>query len=242
MTDETISDGPVPKHRQVRDRIVELASPGQAIPSERELMTRLGVSRGTIRKAIDGLVSDGLLVRSLGRGTFATHPRVESRLHLASFSNDMRRRGLVPSTRLLSCGRRQPPPEVAAALGLPAAGAAWRIHRVRLADDEPIAVEDGWYPADLVPDLDQHDLVNESLYEILGRDYGLWIDRAEQSLWAETADAALARLLQTPLGAPLLVFQRTSCAATQTVEHVVSHYRGDRYQLHMSLEQPRTPE
>ena len=65
MNDETISDGPVPKHRQVRDRIVELASPGQAIPSERELMTRLGVSRGTIRKAIDGLVSDGLLVRSL---------------------------------------------------------------------------------------------------------------------------------------------------------------------------------
>lgn len=236
--DPAITDGPVPKHRQVRDLIVGLAEPGRAIPSERELVARYGVSRATVRKAIDGLVADGVLTKSLGRGTFATRPRVESHLHLASFSADMRRRGMAASSRILSIALHRPPADVAAALHLGADALAWRLHRIRLADDAPLAVEVAWYPAAPLPGLDRHDLVHESLYDILGRTYGHWIDRAEQTLWGESADDALAKHLQAAPGTPLLVFRRTSTSAGVPIEHVTSHYRGDRYQLHMTLTAP----
>ena len=138
MTEETILAGPVPKHLQLRDRIISLCVPGQAIPSERELMLDYGVSRATVRKAIDGLVADGVLRRTQGLGTFALRPRVESTLHLASFTTDMRRRGLTPSTRLLGAGLRRPPAAVAAALGLGPADKAWRVTRNRRGRGPPI--------------------------------------------------------------------------------------------------------
>ena len=116
-----ITDGPRPKHAQLRDALAELAAtegPDVAIPSERDLMAAHGVSRATVRKAIDGLVSDGLLQRIHGKGTFVARPRLESRLHLASFSQDMRRRGLVPSTRALGIELEQPPADIAESLHL----------------------------------------------------------------------------------------------------------------------------
>lgn len=235
MAGQALAAGPVPKHRQLREHIVALAVPDRAIPSERDLMTRFRVSRATVRRAIDGLVADGLLRRTQGLGTFAVRPRVESSLHLASFSEDMRRRGLIPTTRLLEIGRHRPPAEITAALGLTSGEKAWRLVRIRLADGQPIAHEDGWYPARLTPDLDEHDLEQESLYRILGESYDLWIDQAVQVIWGETADRELATLLEAPAGGPLLVFRRTSTASGVPVEEVVSRYRGDRYQVHMEL-------
>ncbi len=230
--------GPRPKHAQLRDALAELATtelgPDAAIPSERELMATYAVSRDTVRKAINALVGDGLLVKVHGRGTFVARPRLETRLHLASFSQDMRRRGFTPSTRLLAIERTQPPAEVAAALGLDAGATAWRLDRVRLADGEPIALENGWHPAALLPGLDRHDL-GGSLYELLAVEYGLVIDSAEQTLWGESAGEAVAARLDAPVHTPLLVFRRVSRAGSLPIEHVVSRYRGDRYEVHMSL-------
>lgn len=230
--------GPVPKHVLLRDAIAELVrgelGPDAAIPSERELMATYGVSRATVRKAIDSLVNDGLLRRTHGRGTFVARPRLESQLHLASFSQDMRRRGLVPSTRLLRVELAAAPDDAAAALGLEPGALAWRLDRVRLADGQPIALERGWYPHEPLPDLDRQTL-SGSLYAILSDVYGLGIDHAEQTLWGESADAETARLLDAPLHTPLLVFRRVSRAGEQPLEHVISWYRGDRYQVHMSL-------
>lgn len=230
-----IVEGPLPKHHQLRELVVGIAVPGQAIPSERELMAIYGVSRGTVRKAIDGLVADGLLERTHGLGTFAVRPRLESRLHLASFSQDMRRRGLHPSTRLISVGSAVPPAPIAQALELQPGETAWRIVRVRLADDSPVAHEDGWYPVGLLPGLDRHDIAAGSLYQIMGSHYGRWVDHAEQTLWGEAADAELARLLLAPQGTPLLVFRRISTSGGRPIEYVISRYRGDRYQVHMEL-------
>lgn len=232
---ERIKEGPQPKHRQLRELLIAMVVPGQAIPSERDLTATYGVSRATVRKAIDGLVADGLLQRTHGLGTFAVRPRLETRLHLASFSQDMRRRGLQPSTRLLSVRQALPPAEVAEWLGLGPNQKAWRIIRIRLADNMPIAHEDGWYPAHLLPDLDRHDLAGGSLYEILGSGYGLWVEHAEQTLWGEAADAGMAAALGAPLATPLLVFRRRSIAGSQPIEYVVSRYRGDRYMVHMEL-------
>ncbi len=232
-----ITEGPRPKHAQLTDLLAELAvtelGPDVAIPSERELMATYAVSRATVRKAIDALVADGLLHRIHGKGTFVARPRLESRLHLASFSQDMRRRGLTPSTRSLGVESERPPADVAAALRLGPTGEAWRIDRVRLADGQPIALEQGWYPQGPLPDLDREDL-SGSLYEAFAA-RGHTIDAAEQTLWGESADATLARRLDCPIHTPLLVFRRVSTAAGIPLEYVVSRYRGDRYQLHMTL-------
>lgn len=233
-----ITDGPRPKHAQLSDVLADLAvrelGPDAAIPSERELMTTYDVSRATVRKAIESLIADGLLHRIHGKGTFVARPRVESRLHLASFSQDMRRRGLTPSTRLLGIESDRPPADVATALGLGTNGAAWRLDRVRLADGQPIAIENGWYPQGPLPDLDRQDL-SGSLYAVFADHYGFAIDAAEQTLWGEAADVTIARRLDAPVNTPLLVFRRLSRAGDRPLEYVVSRYRGDRYQLHMSL-------
>lgn len=230
-----ITDGPLPKHQQMRELIVGLAVPGRSIPSERDLARRYGVSRATVRQAIDGLVSDGALQRILGKGTFAVQPRLASQLHLASFSQDMRQRGLVPSTRVLAVELTVPPAAAVASLGLDEGETAWRVRRVRLADGEPIALEDGYYPSRLFPALGDLDLVSGSLYKIMGEHYGLWVDQAEQTLWGECIDAECAEALSAPTRTPILVFLRHSRAGVLPVEYVVSKYRGDRYQLHMSL-------
>lgn len=241
MPTRQITDGPEPKYSQLRDALTAMAtrelSPDDAMPSERELMRRYAVSRATVRRAIESLISDGLLHRIHGKGTFVARPRLESDLHLASFSQDMARRGFTPSTAILTLEIDTPPADVALELDLPRHGRAWRLERIRFADDVPIALEDGWYPAHLVPDLDQRDLTG-SLYEVLAADYGLVIDHAEQTLWGEPADGPTSRRLKTPASAALLVFQRISYAAATPVEYVVSRYRGDRYSIHMSLDRP----
>lgn len=241
MPTRHITDGPEPKYAQLREALTVMATrelqPDDALPSERELMRRYAVSRATVRRAIESLTADGLLHRIQGKGTFVARPRLESDLHLASFSQDMTRRGFTPSTAILTLEVSTPPTEVARQLDLPRRGRAWRLERIRFADEVPIALEDGWYPVHLLPDLDQRDL-SGSLYEVLASDYDLVIDHAEQTLWGEPADAPTARRLKTPANAALLVFQRLSTSRGIPVEYVVSRYRGDRYSIHMSLDQP----
>ncbi|WP_040157927.1 GntR family transcriptional regulator [Nigerium massiliense] len=237
----TVDDGPMPKHEQLRLLIAQQARPGQAIPSERDLMAAYKVSRSTVRKAIDTLVADGQLRRSHGKGTFAVARPVESRLHLASFTQDMRRRGRVPSTVLLDARACVPPAEVTAALGLDADARVWQLERVRLADGEPMALEKAWYPVEVFPDLDRQPL-QQSLYELFTAHYGVTIDAAVQTMWAESASAAVARRLDAPAATPLLVFRRRSTARDRPVEFMYSRYRGDRYQVTVSLDLQQSPE
>ena len=237
------ADSPVTKQEQVRTILLDLAEhqlgPDVAIPSERDLMARLHVSRATVREAIGALVNEGRLYRVHGKGTFVSRDRVESQLHLASFTDDMRRRGLDPATLVRSLESRPPPPATQAALRLADGARAWRLERLRLAGAAPMALEIGWYPEALLPGLDRHDLTG-SLYALLTSAYGLAVDRGEQTVWAEVATEETAGPLAVPVGAPLLVFRRTSSAGPQLVEHVTSWYRGDRYQVHMALDRTTT--
>lgn len=234
-----LTDGPVPKHAQLRaillDRVQGTWEPHSAIPSERDLMAEYGVSRATVREAIRQLVEEGKLYRVHGKGTFVSGERIQATLHLASFTEDMRRRGLVAATIVRSARLVEAPVEARAALGLAADARVWRIERLRLAGGIPMALERGYYPGALLPDLDRQDLTR-SLYTTLSSTYRLSIDRAEQTVWAELADTVLAEALNVAPGAPLLVFRRTSASGEQPVEYVTSWYRGDRYQVHMFLE------
>lgn len=234
-----LEPGPVPKHAQLRaillERIETTWPPHAAIPSERELMAEYGVSRATVREAIRQLVEEEKLYRVHGKGTFVAGERIQSTLHLASFTEDMRRRGLVAATILRRTSLVEAPFDARAALGLPAGAKVWDVERLRLAGGVPMALERGFYPEALAPDLGDQDLTR-SLYEILAGTYRLRIDHAEQTVWAEPADAALAESLGVAAGAPLMVFRRTSAAGRRPVEYVTSWYRGDRYQIHMALD------
>ena len=234
-----LASGAVPKHAQLRsillERVETTLAPHAAIPPERKLMTKYGVSRSTVREAIRQLVEEGVLYRIQGKGTFVTGERVQSDLHLASFTEDMRRRGLVPATVVMASALIDAPLEVRAALGLKAGARVQQVDRLRLAGGIPMAFERGYYSAELLPGLGSQDLTR-SLYATFATEYGLRIDHAEQTAWAETADAVLAGPLGIDVGVPLMVFRRTSSAGSTPVEYVTSWYRGDRYQIHMTLD------
>lgn len=234
-----ITDGARPKHAQLRDVLVTLCAtelePDTAIPSERDLMETYGVSRATVRRAIESLIAEGLLRRAQGKGTFVARPRIESHLHLASFSEDMQRRGLRPSTRVLRADAVEPPAEVAQFLGLGPGESCWRVERIRVASGEPMASETSWYSMQLLPGLDRFDL-STSIYTILAEHYEIVVDTAEQTVWAEVADERLAKQLELTVGSPVLAFDRYSRSLGRPLERTVSRYRGDRYQIHVSLD------
>ena len=234
--EQLVGDGP--KYRQLQRVLAELIgtdlNPGERVPSERELMVRFAVSRATVRQAIDALEREGILERRHGSGTFVAEHRVTSRLHLASFSDDMARRGLVPTTQLLSAQRVAADDEVAAALTLAPGAPVARLERLRCADGRPMAYEMGDYPLVRLPGLLEEDLTG-SVYDLLRRRYHRAPEGGEQLVWAEAASVALARVLEVEVGAPLLVFRRTSLSRGEPIERTTSWYRGDRYRISMEL-------
>lgn len=234
-----LEPGAVPKHAQVKAALAQhcrtTLRPGDALDSERDLMALFGVSRTTIRRAVGDLVAEGVLVRTPGKGTFVARRRVETHLHLASFTDDMRRRGLEPSSQTLLLELTRAPAAVTTFFGTHPGMSHWHLARLRLADGEPMAYEDCWYNVELVPDLDRHEPLG-SLYELLGRHYGLVVDGAEQVVWAEVAGAELAARLELTEPGVVLTFDRRSHSARRPLEYAVSHYRADRYQVHMTLE------
>lgn len=240
--------GMVPKHEQLRAILAELVAeklaPGDLLPSERQLCLDHGVSRITVRDAIGQLVSEGLLVRVRGKGTFVAQQVARSRLHLASFHEDMRRLGLTPTTVVLVVERTAPPAVTANALGMRVRQKAWHVRRLLLADSSPMTVDDAWYSAELVPDLDSHDL-SRSIYDTLRDHYGLPLDHAEQTVAAGEAGEEFAVLLGVPAARPALIVDRVSFSEGKAVEHTRSVCRGDRYELQMSLDRseplPETP-
>lgn len=210
---------------------------GDRLPGERQLVVDFGVSRITVRHAIAQLVNDGLLIREHGRGTFVAHGMARSRLHLASFNEDMRAAGLRPSTRVDLVQEGQAPEHAAAHLG---ADRALRVRRLRLGDGVPVSVDDSWVPTGVLPVSSDWE---HSLYAMLSR-AGTPVTRAEQTVQAQAATATDAALLQITPGTPVLVFHRRSFSTpTQPhpndreipIEYSISVYRADRYQLHMEV-------
>ncbi|MFD5828668.1 GntR family transcriptional regulator [Lentzea sp. NPDC060358] len=232
-----IVEGPKPKHAQLREILRRLAeqdlAPGSPIPSERDLAERYGVSRITVRAAVGQLVAEGLLTRAKGRGTFTARRRYDLQHLLASFTSDMKARGIEPSTEVISASQAAPGSK--ASLGLEPDEYAYRVVRLRMADGAPLALETGWYSPHLLPELDRCDL-SGSLYELFAAKYGVQLDHARQTVWAETADADTAKALDVRRGSPLLVFRRVASSEGRPCEDVTSWYRGDLYQVTMQLD------
>lgn len=204
--------------------------PGSRLPSERELTARYGISRITAKAALQELVRAGLAFRRQGKGTFVTRPRLREMSLSASFSEDMRQRGHVPSSRLLALEFLLPDDQVRERLGLPPGGRCIRLARVRLADGEPVAIETAHVPAELCPGLENEDLERGSLYEAFSRLCGLRPAWAEGIIEAAAAGEEQASLLALRAGDPVLSIRRVTYNENYVVlEWVHSVYRADRF-------------
>jgi GntR family transcriptional regulator len=201
-------------------------APGHALPGERELARLTSLSRVTVRKALAGLAAKGLLISRHGSGTFIAERIVKSTSRLTSFTDDLRARGLNPRSRFLERTVGAVTPEEAMALNLSPGALVVRLHRLRLADDAPLALERSTVPQAILPDAQR---VTGSLYETLDK-LGLRPQRALQHLRAVSCDAESARLLKVQRGAPgLLIERRAFLADGRPVEFTRSLYRGDAY-------------
>jgi GntR family transcriptional regulator len=233
----------VTKQEQIRQHIVELIRElgvGEAIPSERRLSTDLGVSRLTLRAALDDLVREGYLVRRHGSGTFVGQPKIAQQLTLTSFSEDMRRRGMVPDSRTLRLENTHAGARVGRALNVSPDERVFQVTRLRLADGEPMALETLHVPVSVVPGLTPSQLEHASWYELLEGRYGVTIASGFQSIEPTVTNEEESQLLDVPLHSPAFLFERTSRSTTGvTVEYVRSLYRGDRYRLVAELSQRR---
>lgn len=199
---------------------------GEALPPERELAEKYGVSRITLRKALERLEAAGLLMRRQGSGTYVS-PRVEQPLSsLTGFSEDMRARGLEPRSHWLKRGLFVATPEEVLALSLSPGERVARLERIRLAQGEPMALERASLASRYLP---YPERVKESLYALL-ESLGLRPVRALQRLRAVAAGKHEAELLGLEQGQPVLYIERISYLGDGSVlEFVRSYYRGDRY-------------
>lgn len=229
-----IVDGPIPKHAQLRDILDEVCrttlKPGDLLPGERLLEETYGVSRITVRRAIGDLVAAGRLRRVRGKGTFVAPNPLVSRLHLASFSDEMGAQDVTASSKILLSGRTAAPDEVAKFFGTEPHVPHTHLRRLRLGDGEPYSIDDGWYNAAYVPNLLENDVYN-SVYNILDTDFDVPITEADQTVTAIAADAEVADLLEVEPGTPLLHIIRHSRSRDKPVEWCSSVYRTDRYRL-----------
>lgn len=205
---------------------------GEAIPSERELTEQFGVSRMTVRQSITNLVTEGLLYREKGRGTFVTNEKVEQPLSkLTSFTEDMFSRGMTPSNKLLGFERIKPTKEIIKKLHLSKNQDVFEVTRIRYADDVPMAIERSFLPVHLMKELNEEAL-NESLYAFVEKDGTQVISHASQRMEAALVTSEDALLLQIELPSAIITIERISYLTNeQPFEIVHSTYRADRYKF-----------
>jgi len=210
-------------------------APGDCLPAERDIAQMTGLSRVTVRKAIQELVSAGQLVQRRGSGTYVAQKveKLEQALSLlTSFTEDMARRGRSVETRWISRRIDAPAPEEVMALGLGAGDRVTRLERVRCSDGVPLAIERATLATNLLPD---PDAVQSSLYAVL-QTRGLRPTRAVQRISATSIDARDAALLGVSVGVPGLKIERISYLPSgQVVEFTRSLYRGDAYDFAVEL-------
>jgi GntR family transcriptional regulator len=200
-----------------------------------------GITRATVRRALDVLERDGWIYREKGKGSFAAVRRVEQELtQLVSTTEDMRQRGWSLTTRVVSVMPMPAPAHVASALELPEGSPCYELCRLRLVDGEPISLQTSYLPAALCPDLEAHNLAR-SLYRLLETRYGLRLWTGKEVLRAQCASAREQTLLEVPPGTPVMYMERVTYAVTgEAVEYLEAVWRGDRYDFKVSLARPRT--
>jgi GntR family transcriptional regulator len=240
---QLLADSRLPLYQRLRDRLAERVaaqswSPAEAIPSETDLAATYRVSVGTVRKAVDSLVADGLLERRQGRGTFVRRPRFNSSLFRFFRFQSPTGEPLTPKSRILARGLKPAPAEAAAALRIEPGEPAVALSRLRVVDGAPLVSEAIWLPKqrfaallDIAP-ADFGDL----LYPLYESCCGVIVTSAEETLGVALADRAQASRLARKPGEPLIVIERVAFDAHRhPLEWRRSHGPADRFRYHVEI-------
>ena len=230
---------PVPLYFQVAEQLEQAIvdgelAPGERVPNEVTLADELGLSRPTMRQALQSLVDKGMLVRKRGVGTQVVKSQIRRPVELTSLNDDLVRTGQNPTTKVLSIERGTADPATAAELRIKPGDEVWQLERLRLVGDQPLALMANVIPCSVI-DLGTADLTQRGLYESL-RAAGIHIRVAHQQIGCRRADAREARLLDERRGSPLLTMRRTAYDdAGRAVELGLHAYRPSLYSFEVTL-------
>jgi GntR family transcriptional regulator len=236
-------DLPVPLYHQLQSILkAEIESrrwrPDEQLPNESRLAEQFGVSKITVRQALQNLAEQGYIRREQGRGTFVARRKFdEGPRELTSFTEEMRRHDLAAASRVLEQYVTEADVRIADALLLPLQSPIFVLKRVRLADGEPMSVQTTHIPAAFVPGLEIAE--DASLYEVLQNRYHLYPARARETYFAMLAEPSTAELLNVPAGSPVFAVERVTMLPNERpFEFVQSTVRGDRYTIVLDLVKP----
>jgi GntR family transcriptional regulator len=239
----------VPLYHQLKCALMKAIESGQCqsgeqLPNEGKLAENFGVSKITVRQALQELADLGYVRREQGRGTFASKPKLDQGpRELTSFSEEMRRRRLTPSSRVLDRQVTKASERVVEVLQLREDEPVFVLKRLRLAEGEQMGIQTATIPLALAPGLANDDLENVSLYELLQTRYGLQPAKARETYFAVPVESEPAELLGIPSGSPVFVVERvTFVPSGKPFEFVQSIMRGDRYRVILELAANRMPQ
>ncbi len=205
---------------------------GEKLPSENVLVRRFGISRITATAALDELVKARLAYRERGRGTFVAQAFLSNFSFFSSFTEDMRARGLQPSSRLVSLHIQKPDLEMIEKLKMDAETLYYCLIRVRLANQEPVVIQSAYLPREMYPGFEQIDLKNQYLYEVMRKSYGFKPTWGDAIVEAGAATGEEASYLEITPGAPVLIIWHVTLDDHFIVlEYVRSVYRSDRFRF-----------
>lgn len=228
----------LPLYAQLRDALVELITSGALptgarIPSERELCKHYNVSRTTTRKTLSELAHEGWIYTVVGKGTYVAQNRLEQELQpFTGFSDDLTKRGISVSSRILSAEIVKATDALATKLDLLPQTPVFRLERLRIASSRPLAIQCTSLPAHLCPGLMQFDFMTCSLYDVLREEYGLRLLRGETAIKAGLATPKERQLLMAEEpSAVLRTFQTTFLDDDRPIEYCQSVFHGDLYEL-----------
>jgi GntR family transcriptional regulator len=228
-------------HHQIKeDLFLHLRSgrwpPGFELPTEESLCRHYGVSRGTLRRAIGDLVTEGYIERHRGRGSFVSRPKLESGVVGSYKSFRVIGPPLDAGGRVLACRRVRAVKDVAAMLKLDAGRSIWRLERVRFTDKVPVSLQTSYIPFDVCPDLSRHDLRSRHLIDVMRDEYGVQLTSAVEYVEPTVADGYAAKALSVALRTPLFQIERITCSTSDTVaEYRRALLRGDIYRYRIEL-------
>ena len=215
---------------------------GSRLPGERVLSERFGVSRMTLRAAMDILIQEGLIFRSARSGTFVVKPITSSGLSLKSFSNTMTERGFSVTSRVVSFKEIKADKNLAEILRINIHDTVFKATRVRFGNDTPISIEELYLSKNLVPDLSKSVLTG-SLYAFLKEKHDIVIKTAENRISAHIPNEAEMKLLQIDAGVPTLRMRVIDADQNgRIVMKAICHYRSDLYNLNLQLFTPQNTE
>jgi GntR family transcriptional regulator len=234
---------PIPLYYQMKQAILEAVrdgtlKEGDMIPSELDLCAMHDISRSTIRQTLSELVMEGYLTRQRAKGTVVAAPKIDARFlnKLQSYNEEMRQKGLVPSTRLMNLKVLEGVRHVSEKLRLDISEPLIYLERLRCADGEPLVYLETYIPYSSFPLLMKQDFTNGSLYEYMERLYDKRVSRVVRKLEAVPANAAEAQLLDIARGAPVCLVKTVAYTASgEPVEYSVARYRGDRNEFSVEL-------